>query len=99
MQESKRMKYQAGANRTLYVNGRFLFQPPTGVQRYAMQLLRQWDLMLEEGEIDRARHHIVLLTPPGDTGMKPFQNIQQRPVGHLRGNLWEQIENVRSCRH
>ena len=42
----------------------FLGQPRTGVQRYAMELLRQWDQMLAEEEIDGARNDIVVLTPP-----------------------------------
>ena len=92
MQAVNQMKHDAGATRTLYVNGRFLVQPRTGVQRYARELLREWDQMLEEGEIDGARNDIVLLTPPGDIGKQPLRNIKQLPVGHLRGNLWEQID-------
>jgi len=86
------MNHRAGAPRTLYVNGRFLTQPRTGVQRYAMELLRQWDQMLAEQEIDGAHNDIVVLTPSGSSGQQPFRNIKQLPVGHLQGNLWEQID-------
>jgi glycosyltransferase involved in cell wall biosynthesis len=85
-------KLQAGPSRRLYVNGRFLGQPHTGVQRYAMEILRQWDQMLEEREIDGAHNDIVVWTPPGDGGQQPFHNIRVLPVGHLHGNLWEQID-------
>ena len=86
------MKQRAGAPRTLYVNGRFLTQPGTGVQRYAMELLREWDQMLSEQEIDGAHDAVVVLTPPDPGRQRPFRNIQLLPVGKLRGNLWEQID-------
>jgi glycosyltransferase involved in cell wall biosynthesis len=76
----------------LYVNGRILGQPPNGVQRYAMEILRQWDRLLSAGEIDAAHHEIVVLTPPGEAGNQQFQNIRIQAVGRLRGNLWEQID-------
>jgi glycosyltransferase involved in cell wall biosynthesis len=76
----------------LYVNGRFLTQPRTGVQRYAQELLRQWDQMLTEGEIDGTRNEIIVLTPRGQGNPRLFARIKTREVGRLGGNLWEQIE-------
>jgi glycosyltransferase involved in cell wall biosynthesis len=78
--------------RRLYVNGRFLSQPRTGVQRYASELLRQWDHMLIEGEIDPASNEIVILTPRGGPETQSFERITVRPIGTLKGNLWEQID-------
>ena len=46
----------------LAINGRFLCQPTTGVQRVARELTREFDRLVEEGE-DRFR--IRLLCPPG----------------------------------
>jgi glycosyltransferase involved in cell wall biosynthesis len=80
------------ARRPLYVNGRFLGQPRAGVQRYATELLRQWDRMLEQGELEAGRDEIVVLTPPGQAAASPFKNINIKAVGNLHGNSWEQIE-------
>lgn len=74
------------------INGRFLSQPATGVQRYAYQLINGWDKMLERGEIDSQRYHLEILTPKGDIPKEGFQHISIRQVGRLQGNLWEQIE-------
>ena len=86
--------------RPLYVNGRFLTQPRTGVQRYASELLKQWDQMLLEGEIDAAHNEIVILTPRGEPDMQRFERIAVRSIGALKGNLWEQLELPRfAARH
>jgi glycosyltransferase involved in cell wall biosynthesis len=74
------------------INGRFLTQPITGVQRYAYELVRAWDVMLANGEIDSQRFQLELVTPQMETPMKEFQCIQVRQVGRLKGNLWEQID-------
>jgi glycosyltransferase involved in cell wall biosynthesis len=70
------------------INGRFLTQPVTGVQRYAGETVRALDALLatqsEAPEID-------LLVPPGTEAALPLRNIAIRPVGGLRGHLWEQV--------
>ncbi len=77
---------------TLYVNGRFLSQPRTGVQRYATELVRQWDQMLGDGDLEAGRDEIVVLTPPGADEKHALENIRVQVVGRLGGNLWEQID-------
>ncbi len=74
------------------INGRFLTQPATGVQRYAYQIVRGWDMMLDKGEIDRQRYHLEIVVPKLEQPLKTFQHIPIRPVGMLKGNLWEQVE-------
>ena len=49
----------------IYINGRFLQQPVTGVQRYARELLKAWDALLENGEIDRRSVEFHVLAPRG----------------------------------
>ena len=80
----------------LYVNGRFLRQPQSGVHRYAMELMRQWDRMLGEGELEAERESVVILAPGALAGDSPFENVPVRAVGRLSGNLWEQVDLPRS---
>lgn len=73
----------------LVINGRFLTQPVTGVQRYARELLAAIDTLLEH----RPGLVVILLTPPMSPADVPtLQHIRHRAVGHLRGHAWEQFE-------
>jgi glycosyltransferase involved in cell wall biosynthesis len=74
------------------INGSFLTQPATGVQRYAYEILRAWDGMLERGEIDQARYQIEIVAPQLNKPVYGFKHIAIRQVGFMSGNLWEQIE-------
>jgi glycosyltransferase involved in cell wall biosynthesis/GT2 family glycosyltransferase len=66
------------------VNGRFLTQTPTGVQRYAHNVLKALDRQL--GPLNR----IQLLVPP-QTVDPGFSAIHMREIGKgLSGHLWEQ---------
>jgi len=76
----------------IIINGRFLVQPTTGVQRYAYELIRGWDEMLERGEVNPQHYHIKILTPQTPNPIKPYIHIPVQQVGVLKGNLWEQIE-------
>jgi glycosyltransferase involved in cell wall biosynthesis len=78
--------------KTVCINGRFLTQPATGVQRYANQLIRGWDKMLDQGEIDPQQYQIEVLTPKLKRPITPYKNISIRQVGYFKGNLWEQVE-------
>lgn len=73
----------------VYINGRFIGQRTTGVQRYAWETLRA----LDADETWRERYSFVLLTAHRD-GEKSagFVNIEQRPIGRLSGQAWEQLE-------
>lgn len=75
----------------IYINGRFLTQQTTGVQRFAREILRAVDaLLVSEGSSQK--HSIVLLTPPGATPPGGLRSIECRSVGRLRGQAWEQLE-------
>lgn len=67
------------------VNGRFLTQPVTGVQRYALNVTAAMSAALA------ARGDTVpLLAPPGATDpMLPAMPLQ--PVGRHGGHVWEQV--------
>ncbi|HEY2980176.1 MAG TPA: glycosyltransferase family 1 protein [Anaerolineales bacterium] len=76
---------------TLFVNGRFLTQRVTGVQRYGLELMRALDgLMDAPARVPRIR--LVCLAPPGDYSPPGWKNIELRKVGINRGNTWEQID-------
>ncbi|MBN1535642.1 MAG: glycosyltransferase family 4 protein [Anaerolineales bacterium] len=77
---------------SLAINGRFLSQPATGVQRYAHELINGWDRMLQNGEIDPRQYQLEILIPPLTKPNNTYQHIPIRQVGRLQGNLWEQLE-------
>jgi glycosyltransferase involved in cell wall biosynthesis len=73
------------ADPTVFINGRFLTQPLSGVQRYAGEMVRALDR--RTGAADR----YILLTPKGaDASSLDLRSIPVRPVGGGRGHLWEQ---------
>lgn len=76
----------------IYINGRFLQQPVTGVQRYARELLKAWDALLETGEIDPRSVKFQVLVPRGQIVAPNLRHISLRQIGRLRGHLWDQLE-------
>jgi glycosyltransferase involved in cell wall biosynthesis len=74
------------------VNGRFLGQRVTGVQRHARELLRAMDALLTSSPAVRARFSFSVLAPPGTALSLSLATIPTRHVGSLRGQLWEQLE-------
>jgi glycosyltransferase involved in cell wall biosynthesis len=70
---------------TIYINGRFLTQRLTGVQRYARQIVEALDRAALTGP------PMILLAPAG-TEFPLLQHIQTRHVGISRGHLWDQTE-------
>lgn len=75
----------------ILINARFLTQPITGVQRYALELIKAFDALIEMGEIKGCKFE--LLAPP----CKPLhpltlKNIPIRQVGIFSGYMWEQFE-------
>jgi glycosyltransferase involved in cell wall biosynthesis len=75
-----------------YINGRFLTQPITGVQRYAGETTKALDLMIESEEIVSDDISFCLLVPQGPLRPLTLKHIPTKQVGHLSGHLWEQIE-------
>jgi len=75
----------------IYINGKFLAQSLTGVQRFARQTLAAVDELLASGEW-RTPSPLVLLVPRGRaTDMPRYRCIQIRelPAGQL--HVWEQF--------
>ena len=73
------------------INGRFLSQAVTGVQRFAREVVRALDDLIERDEIDRRQYQLSLAVPSGfDPDLVP-RHIPIRVVGTGRGQLWEQV--------
>lgn len=70
------------------INGRFLAQPVTGVQRYARELLSAIDRVAGEREDIRIR----LLTPTVEVALPALRFVRHEAVGRLQGHAWEQLE-------
>ena len=75
-----------------YINGRFLMQPATGVQRFALEILNSLDILLSSKNA-LSTNYICLVPPDRIRDSLPkWQNISIRACGFMHGNLWEQLE-------
>ncbi|HLN22587.1 MAG TPA: glycosyltransferase family 1 protein [Patescibacteria group bacterium] len=80
----------SSASRRVVVNGRFLDQPFSGVQRFAWEVVHAMDALRQcEGD---GGIPVELLCPAGTTELPSLATIPVRRVGRRRGYLWEQIE-------
>jgi glycosyltransferase involved in cell wall biosynthesis len=73
------------------LNGRFLSQRVTGVQRHSRELVRALDSSLESSGSGSA-FEVSLLVPPDARPDLVLRRMEIRRVGRLRGQLWEQLE-------
>ena len=74
----------------VYVNGRFLSQAITGVQRYAHEVLTALDKLLLESKIESAP--VTVLAPPDARTLPAWSFLRIRQVGRFTGQLWEQLD-------
>ncbi|SNR85388.1 glycosyltransferase family 4 protein [Puniceibacterium sediminis] len=85
----------------LHVNGRFLIQPISGVQRYARELLTALDARLGADPALAARiGPVSVWYPAGADLIDPpdWSVLKIRPLAGLRGHAWEQITLGRRAR-
>jgi glycosyltransferase involved in cell wall biosynthesis len=73
------------------INGRFLTQPMTGVQRFATQVTTAIDSLIDSGEYAALDGQIEILAPPGARDL-PLKHIPVRRCGLGGGYIWEQGE-------
>lgn len=71
----------------LYINGRFLTQRMTGVQRFAMEIVKRI--------AKYSKHKIIILVPTDYSGDHAFKNVEIKKIGKFSGHLWEQIDLVK----
>jgi glycosyltransferase involved in cell wall biosynthesis len=86
------------AKQDWFINGRFLTQKTTGVQRYGQEIVRALDALLEEGHPLAGGRRLCLLTPPGTAALRGLRMIDQRAIGRLHGHGWEQLSLPRHAR-
>lgn len=81
----------------IYLNGKFLAQRTTGVQRFARGVVTALDLSLQSTPCG---HDVELLLPPAATPIDDLQVISQRVIGKPGRSLtaWEQLELPRHTR-
>jgi len=84
--------------KTVIINGRFLTQPLTGVQRYAAEIVLGIDRMLQSGAIDESEHAVRLVAPARRVRDLPLKRLPVEAWGRLGGQAWEQLELPRRTR-
>lgn len=82
----------------IVVNGRFLGQSVTGVQRFAIEVVRAWDRALADGTLPRPEAPVEVLVPPGTTVAHRYSCLVVREVGRRQGHAWEQLDLPRAVR-
>ena len=73
------------------INGRFLTQPLTGVQRYACEIVRALDELAANKDPLCANLDLELLVPPGEARPLALTAIPTRVVPGQSGHIWEQF--------
>jgi len=78
----------------IYINGRFITQPITGVQRSALEILKSLDDFLSQNSLLKQRYVFICLVPHNvrENEIPNWQNIELKKIGKFTGNLWEQFE-------
>lgn len=75
----------------IYINGRFLTQNITGVQRYAIEIVKALDKYLNEHDL-KNKYKFEIVCPKNIKQNLILKNIEINKIGNLKGHLWEQIE-------
>ena len=78
----------------IVINGRFLTQGITGVQRYARELVQAIDAILDA----RNDLRITVISPRLSRKPPGWRNVVLHEGGHLHGHAWEQLELPRLSR-
>src|SRR5208337_5355839 len=74
-----------------YINGRFLSQPLTGVQRYAEEIIRALDHLVSNGDTDADGIKLELVCPLGSRPLRELRSIKRSEADRGKGHMWEQL--------
>lgn len=74
------------------INGRFLLQPVTGVQRVAIELTKALDQLLKSGTITGIDVEVIAPARGEQVTILELDAIRIRRGGSLAGHLWEQFD-------
>ena len=77
-----------------YINGRFLTQSISGVQRYAYEFIKTLDEWISQDDSFMASYQFEILAPKklNPIYKLDFENITLRRLGFTTGHFWEQFE-------
>lgn len=75
----------------IYINGRFLTQNITGVQRYAIEIVKALDKYLNEHDL-KDKYKFEIVCPKNIKQKIDLKNIKIKQIGNFKGHLWEQID-------
>lgn len=81
---------EGGMMRHWTINGRFLSQPRTGVQRYAWEIIHALDREIARRHPLASNLDVELVVPPAVEELPRFQAIRTRRTGSGSGHVWEQ---------
>ena len=81
-----RLRFNAIVRAGIVINGRFLTQRTTGVQRYAREMVHALD------ELDIPDVALELICPPGAERLPGLRHIRQSFSGVGGGQAWEQLQ-------
>lgn len=74
------------------INGRFLTQGLTGVQRYAREVVRELDAAIGSGHALAQNLSLELLAPPtAELSALEWRHVTVRVAGSESGHMWEQL--------
>jgi glycosyltransferase involved in cell wall biosynthesis len=76
----------------IYINGRFLCQPKTGVQRYCESFLHALDCALSSDAVLEFRHVFLVVPNSAQIEGVTLHKIKILKHGCFEGHLWEQLE-------
>ncbi|MGY3346620.1 MULTISPECIES: glycosyltransferase family 4 protein [unclassified Bradyrhizobium] len=94
------MTIQTCKSQTFFINGRFLSQALTGVQRYALEIVKAMDLALTSGRFPVRLQHAQwrLMIPPDAHNLPALEKIVIEKIGRLSGHAWDQIDLARATK-
>jgi glycosyltransferase involved in cell wall biosynthesis len=73
------------------INGRFLTQRMVGVHRFAIEVVKAIDGLLDDGDYPALKGRIEIVAPAAARDF-PLRHITLRRCGRVGGYTWEQIE-------
>ena len=74
----------------IFINGSCLDRDLTGVERYLLNVLNEFDALLAEPAYQDLQ--LVLLLSPACKYDLSYEHIEMRTIGSHHGNLWEQLD-------
>jgi glycosyltransferase involved in cell wall biosynthesis len=86
-------------DRKIFINGRFLSQKLTGVQRYAAEMVKAIDALLASNQSPPSLRHAEweLLVPKDASAATELNRIKVRTVGRFSGHAWDQLDLARAA--